>query len=264
MSPLARLLYQGLWCYAADCGHLDDEPFELKMRILPADNCDVEELLGELSDTGRIQRKDGAIYLPKLSDHARIDKRYETVCERCKARREHAEKAAPQPPEPAVTTQGSRREPAVTTCAQPPQHDADGDGDGDGDVMVKKTGASAAAPAAPPSTALAVIPDDEPTAQSLVAEWIDHCAAKPPRNVVGQVAKHLKAMLDEGIDPDRLRAGLAEWNRKGVHPSVLPSVVHEVANKRAGPTSRNAEWRAMQERQMARAIERERQMGIQR
>ena len=48
LSPLARLLYQGLWCYAEDCGHLDDEPIELKMRILPVDNCDVDELLGEL------------------------------------------------------------------------------------------------------------------------------------------------------------------------------------------------------------------------
>ena len=109
-----------------------------------------------------------------------------------------------------------------------------------------------------------IVPD-VPSAQDLVGEWIDHCAARPPGSVIGQVAKHIKTMLDEGIEVERVRAGLAEWNRKGVHPSVLPSVVHEVSNKRpsAGrPTSRNSEFQAQQERAMARAIERERQMGI--
>lgn len=36
------------------------------------------------------------------------------------------------------------------------------------------------------------------------------------------------------------------------------------AQRKSGSTSRSEEWRSMQERQMARAIERERQMGIQR
>ena len=38
-------------------------------------------------------------------------------------------------------------------------------------------------------------------------------------------------MLTEGIDPDRVRAGLAEWNRRGLHPATLPSVVHEISNR---------------------------------
>lgn len=71
-----------------------------------------------------------------------------------------------------------------------------------------------------------------PTAQTLVAEWIEHCAKRPPSRVIGQVAKELKALLDEGVDPDRVRHALAEWNRKGLHPSALASVVHEIANRR--------------------------------
>lgn len=107
-----------------------------------------------------------------------------------------------------------------------------------------------------------IVPDAL-SAQELVAEWIDHCNARPPGSVIGQVAKHVKAMLDEGVSPELLRFGLAEWNRKGVHPSVLPSVVHEVANKQPrSSSSRNEEWRAMQERQMARAEAREREMGL--
>lgn len=71
------------------------------------------------------------------------------------------------------------------------------------------------------------------SAQTLVAEWIDHCQEQPPRSVIGQVAKQIKSLLDEGIEPDRLREALAEWNRKGLHPSTLPSVVHEIANRSA-------------------------------
>ena len=86
-----------------------------------------------------------------------------------------------------------------------------------------------------------IVPES-PTAQSLVGEWIDHCDAKPPKQVIGQVAKHLKAMLNEGIEPERIRAALAEWNRKGLHPSTLPSVVHEVANRRAPQRRNDIDW----------------------
>lgn len=68
------------------------------------------------------------------------------------------------------------------------------------------------------------------TAQTLIAEWIDHVPKKPPSNVIKQVGKHLKAMLDEGIDPADVRRGLAVWVSKGLHPSTLPSVVNEVMN----------------------------------
>jgi hypothetical protein len=137
MSPLARLLYQGLWCYAADCGHLDDEPVELKMRILPADNCDVDALLDEVAWHKRIERKDGVLYLPKLRDHGRIDKRYETLCENCKEAADHGGSTQGGPPPEPPNTTGPRSDHGVTTAGTHRDHDDDGDGDGDGDVMVK-------------------------------------------------------------------------------------------------------------------------------
>ena len=77
------------------------------------------------------------------------------------------------------------------------------------------------------------------TAQALVAEWVDNCRARPPGNVVGQVAKQLKALLDEGIPADQVRTGLIAWHRKNLHPSTLPSVLHEVREARpAGGRSR--------------------------
>ena len=60
VSAYARLLFIGLWNFACDNGHLDDKPRQIKMRILPADPCDVDELLGELTDLGLVERRDGA------------------------------------------------------------------------------------------------------------------------------------------------------------------------------------------------------------
>jgi hypothetical protein len=113
-----------------------------------------------------------------------------------------------------------------------------------------------------PGRSLAVVSDDAPTAQTLVGEWIDHCPERPPGRVIGQVSKELKALLDEGIDPERVRRALAEWNRKGLHPSTLPSVVHEIGNRAPAKTNRQAAEDAMWERAMDRAIEREREMGL--
>lgn len=69
-----------------------------------------------------------------------------------------------------------------------------------------------------------------PTAQTLIAEWVEHCEKRPPGRVVGQVSRELKSLLDEGIDPADVRRGLAAWHQKSLHPSTLPSVVNEVMN----------------------------------
>ncbi|MFV2094844.1 hypothetical protein ACFHW1_05045 [Micromonospora sp. LOL_014] len=88
------------------------------------------------------------------------------------------------------------------------------------------TSALAPLAAAPP---LALVPPPV-TTQTLVAEWLDHCRKRPPENVIGHVSRLVKTMLGEGIDPADVRRGFAEWARKGLHPSTLPSVVNEVMN----------------------------------
>jgi hypothetical protein len=105
---------------------------------------------------------------------------------------------------------------------------------------------------------LALLADRVPTAQTLVAEWIDNCRAKPPGRVIGQVAKQLRELLDEGIPPGAVRQGLAEWHRKGLHPSTLPSVVNELMNAgdsaaRASPRRNDdIDWNAAMQRAAAR------------
>lgn len=68
------------------------------------------------------------------------------------------------------------------------------------------------------------------TAQTIVGEWIDRCAKRPPKQVIGQISKLVKGMLDDGQHPDDVRRGLAAWMAKNLHPSTLPSVVNEVMN----------------------------------
>lgn len=53
-SPLARILAIGLRNEADDSGIFEWNPIKLKMRVLPADNCDVDALLTELVSTGQI------------------------------------------------------------------------------------------------------------------------------------------------------------------------------------------------------------------
>jgi len=97
LSPLARLLYIGMWNYACDNGHLSDDPDELRMRVLPADLCDVDKLLEEIRAKGRITRENGVITIPKLPLHQKIDKRWFTTCDHCsEGTKEAASHARPE------------------------------------------------------------------------------------------------------------------------------------------------------------------------
>lgn len=81
-----------------------------------------------------------------------------------------------------------------------------------------------------------ITPSGSSNAGTILGEWLDRCAARPPSRVVGQVAKLVKEMVIEGIDPDLIRRGMAEWMRKGLHPSTLPAEVNSVANRLSAPT----------------------------
>lgn len=56
LSPLHRLLYQGLWCHADRAGRLEDRPRYLKTVILPYDDCNVDAMLDELQSRGFVLR----------------------------------------------------------------------------------------------------------------------------------------------------------------------------------------------------------------
>lgn len=53
-SPLARILYIGLWTDADDQGLFEWKPLQIKMRLLPGDSGDVPVMLAELAECGLI------------------------------------------------------------------------------------------------------------------------------------------------------------------------------------------------------------------
>jgi hypothetical protein len=54
LSPLARLLFIGMWNFVDDYGRSEFSPIRLKMQILPADAVEIGGLLGEIVEAGLI------------------------------------------------------------------------------------------------------------------------------------------------------------------------------------------------------------------
>lgn len=124
LSPFARLLYIGSWNFAmCELGHLPDDPFELKLQILPADQVDPAELVEELVAADRFDRvtAGGRTYLRarRLPNHQKTDKRYEARCPACTALSSAAAAGAPgdspPPPEEPPVTPGHAEPPPVST-----------------------------------------------------------------------------------------------------------------------------------------------------
>ncbi len=55
-TPLARLLFAGLWCLADREGRMEDRPKRIRAELLPYDDGSVEDLLTELHEAGFILR----------------------------------------------------------------------------------------------------------------------------------------------------------------------------------------------------------------
>ena len=56
VEPLGRLLFAGLWTIADREGRLEDRPKKIKACVLPYDDCNVDELLNQLSNMDFIIR----------------------------------------------------------------------------------------------------------------------------------------------------------------------------------------------------------------
>lgn len=84
LSAHARLLFIGMWNFSiCEQGHIEDDPFELKMRIFPADNVDVNPLLDELIGQHLIIRSDDHLTIRNLSKHQKTDARWSPRCPYC-------------------------------------------------------------------------------------------------------------------------------------------------------------------------------------
>lgn len=79
LSPMARLLFIGLWNFADDEGRMIYSPKRLKMQIFPADVCDLPALVGEIRGRNLVivYNVKGCEYLQitGFSKHQKVDKR---------------------------------------------------------------------------------------------------------------------------------------------------------------------------------------------
>ena len=79
LTPLARLFYVSLWCESDREGRLEWKLGTLKARYLPADNCDINALAGELiaKELIVLYEVDGKKYahIPTFTEHQVINNR---------------------------------------------------------------------------------------------------------------------------------------------------------------------------------------------
>ncbi|MEV7955210.1 hypothetical protein [Streptomyces sp. NPDC088141] len=68
------------------------------------------------------------------------------------------------------------------------------------------------------------------SAKDLVAEYAGGCNRRPPSDTLGLLGRKIKTLLDERFEPDDIRTAMERLRAKGLHPSVLPSLVNEVVN----------------------------------
>ncbi|MER8036121.1 hypothetical protein [Streptomyces hydrogenans] len=76
------------------------------------------------------------------------------------------------------------------------------------------------------------------SASQLVGEYVAACDERPPSDVIGHLGRITKKLLGEGIAPEHIRTGLANFAANPKHPSVLTSMVNEAMNARPGGLAR--------------------------
>ncbi|MFD3352690.1 hypothetical protein [Streptomyces fradiae] len=71
---------------------------------------------------------------------------------------------------------------------------------------------------------------DTVSAKQLVTEYVTAWAHRPPSSVLAHLGQEIAKLLADGIAPTHIRAGLDRLRTKGLHTSVLPSLVNEAMN----------------------------------
>ena len=141
LSPLARLLFIGMWNLACDNGHVEDNAVQLKIRLLPMDSCVIPSLVDEMVNTGQVERHDGYIKVIKLSEHQHIDMRWLSICEWCEKDPNTAYEPAQKKPRKTSAPSALDEQPAST----PRVLDADGEGDCEVELRVSGSAPTSAA-----------------------------------------------------------------------------------------------------------------------
>jgi hypothetical protein len=69
-----------------------------------------------------------------------------------------------------------------------------------------------------------------PNSGQVITAWIDGLRTRPPDRVVGQTAREVRLLLDQGFDARIVLDALRSISAKGLHPSTLASEVNTIIN----------------------------------
>lgn len=135
LSLPARLLFIGLWNLACDNGHVPDKPKQIKMRLLPADDVDVDALLNELAGTQRLERDEKTITILNFAKHQKPHRRWWTTCDlaMCEVPDDAPEQGYNRGPGSSGTTSQPGNNGGTTVGHGGTTADVDGEGDVDSD-----------------------------------------------------------------------------------------------------------------------------------
>jgi hypothetical protein len=217
----------------------------------------VETDLAQLADAGLICRYTGPddkryLHIPTWHRHQKINRPSKSRLPACPTHDLPAEatpKAAgagvtqPSPPSHEALSEGSRelREPGVN----PDTDDESAGQQGFTEFSMRAQGElpeSSVNPHRPdlgprivdlgntPSGGASAPAPDTVSAHQLITEYVAACNHRPPDVFLKHLGGEVRKLLDEGVVPAHLRAALERHRAKGLHPSVLPSLVHEVMN----------------------------------
>jgi hypothetical protein len=168
LSPLHRLLFAGLWCHADREGRLEEKLRELKVKVLPFDQCDLEGMLVDLARIGRIVRYEAGglrlISIPNFKKHQHCHK------DEKPSRLPPPPEVITKPPEPfenGIAIVRVSNEHGASTKEAPREHRANTP------VTVTVTGTGDRAPVAPPARAERPTPPQPSFATDTDAkEWL--------------------------------------------------------------------------------------------
>lgn len=88
---------------------------------------------------------------------------------------------------------------------------------------------------------------DAANAGQIVTAWIDGLRTRPPERVIGQTAREVRMLLDQGFPPKVVLEACRSVSAKGLHPSTIASEVNMLVN----PPTRNTKGPATAEQRMA-------------
>jgi hypothetical protein len=239
LTPEQRLTFIGLWTHVDDAGRCVDDPRLIKAALWPLDDrtaADIEIDLKALTESSLITRytlnRKRYLAVTNWDEHQRINRPTESKLPA-------PEDGDPTPPDPVTRHDSSSLNAHAQLSEGSPQERKGKEGNREGKGSYASAADEAEALVLDVDCVESAEADQEQpiTAQTIVAEYLERVAKRPPKSVIGQVAKHAKQMLEEGIDPNDIRRGLALWMTKGLHPNTIPSVVNEAMNARPAAAS---------------------------